>query len=239
MLDFDRQRPNAWKQKGTLLPKVKDVNLKSPNTCTQEIVGMIGYGIIGKFHSQLNSSTWAQLLTSQTKGKRIASLCRALGMKILISDRKHPQPSPNGVSARHSNEPRTPFAEVLRSATVLMLALPLTADTHNLISTTELAAMRPDAIIVNVSRGRIVDEQALVAALTRRDVFGYGTDVFETEPAGSAEDSVLLGEEARGLNVVLTPHLAWSSDTTRANVMRLVEENVRHWVEGSEVNTVV
>jgi glycerate dehydrogenase len=84
-----------------------------------------------------------------------------------------------------------------------------------------------------------VNEPALVAALAKREVFGYGTDVFETEPAGSGEDSALLGEEVRGLNVVMTPHIAWSADSTNLNIVRLVQENIRHWVNGSEINRVV
>lgn len=84
-----------------------------------------------------------------------------------------------------------------------------------------------------------MNEPALVAALAKRGVFGYGTDVFETEPAGSGEDSALLGEETRNLNVVMTPHIAWSADLTNQNIARMVQENIRHWVEGSEINRVV
>src|SRR4051812_11151441 len=109
-------------------------------------------------------------------------------MTVLTSTRKDASPT----TSQSADEERVPFAQVLAQATVLMLACPLTPSTKNLISTTELARMRPDTIVINISRGGLVDERAVVAALRERKIWGYGTDVFETEPAGSAEESVLL-----------------------------------------------
>lgn len=86
-----------------------------------------------------------------------------------------------------------------------------------------------------MSRGGIVDESAVLAALQARDhLFGYGTDVFAVEPAGNEEDSVLLGEEARCLNLVMSAHLAWVSEVTLANQKRRIAENLRWFVEGEE-----
>lgn len=99
--------------------------------------------------------------------------------------------------------------------------------------------MRPDAVIVNIARGGIVNEEAVVTALSSRQVFGYGTDVFTREPAGSDVDSVLLSKEVRGLNLTLTSHLAWCSDMTIQNVQRKVHENVRAFVEGEGGHVVV
>ncbi len=69
--------------------------------------------------------------------------------------------------------------------------------------------------------------------LVERRVFGYGTDVFEKEPAASGADSVLLGEDARGLNLVLTPHVAWKSDLTTENVTKMIQANIKRWAEGA------
>lgn len=93
----------------------------------------------------------------------------------------------------------------------------------------------------------------MLAALTARQVFGYGTDVFATEPAGDGEDSCLLGaarvqgEEEEGVgaegkervNLVMTGHLAWFSETTIANQKRKVGENLRAWMEGKGEGDVV
>lgn len=178
-------------------------------------------------------------------GKHIARLCRALGMEVIISQRKSDtaatltEPITNGNLEGGSQgrggggeSARVPLIDILKQATVIFLALPLTLQSTNLISAAELALMRPDAVVVNVSRGGIVDEAAVVAALRACGVFGYGTDVFAREPAGDGADSVLLGEEAKGLNLTLTGHLAWFSGKTMSNQVRRVKENLRAYLDG-------
>lgn len=191
-----------------------------PRTCAQETAGVVGYGAVGK---------------------HIARLCRALGMKVVISQRKEAgvaeQALTNGCrqwSAGGDGPARAPFADVLAQATVLFLALPLTPQSAGLLSAPELARMRPDALVVNVSRGGIVDEAAVVSALSSGALFGYGTDVFAREPAGGADDSPLLDAAAAGaggLNLTLTGHLAWFSGTTMSNQVRRVKENLRAFLD--------
>lgn len=90
-------------------------------------------------------------------------------------------------------------------------------------------------MLINVSRGGIVDELAVLRALQARDhLFGYATDVFAVEPAGNEEDSALLREEARGLNLIVTGHLAWVSQKTLANQKGRVGENLKRFVEGTD-----
>lgn len=152
-------------------------------------------------------------------------------MEVIISDRKNSAPS----SFSTSIPSRVPFTQVLQTATVIFLTLPLLPSTRSLISAPEFAQTSPHTVLINMSRGDIVDEPAVLAALKARDhLFGYGTDVFAVEPAGSEEDSVLLGEGARGLNLVVTGHQAWVSETTLANQKRRVGENLRRFVEGDE-----
>lgn len=214
---------------GSLNALMRDGTGAPPRTCAQETAGVIGYGAVGM---------------------HIAQLCRALGMRVVISQRKGGSSSndatPNMTGPEHltngHEEGRTaageqqllriPFTDVLAQATVLFLALPLTPQSVGLLSAAELTRVRPDAVVVNVSRGGIVDEAAVVAALRSRALFGYGTDVFAREPAGGGDDSPLLGEGARGLNLTLTSHLAWFSDTTIANQVRRVKENLRAFLDG-------
>ncbi|KUI61688.1 Glycerate dehydrogenase [Cytospora mali] len=224
---------NEWKSKGSMNARMRDGTGAPPRTCTQETVGVVGHGAVGR---------------------HIARLCRALGMEVNISERKskggggeddigHPSSSSGppvvaseyGDGASGSNH-RLPFTTVLSRSTIIFLSLPLTSSTANTISTPELALMRPDSIIINVSRGGIVDEPAIVQALTSRQIFGYGTDVFAREPAGGAEDSVLLSPEVKekGLNLTLTGHLAWFSATTLLNQVRRVKENLRAYRDGDE-----
>ncbi|KAJ9148603.1 Glycerate dehydrogenase [Pleurostoma richardsiae] len=223
LLDYNEGRPNDWKAKGSLTSLLRDAEGRAPKTCSQETVAIFGYGALGK---------------------RIAQLCRALGMKVIISARKDSSDTPpsSTPSTTSSSEPpvaRVPFAEALRTATVLILSLPLSPSTLDLISAPELAAMRPDAVLVSVSRGGIVNEAAAAAALAERRIYGYATDVHAIEPAGSGADSALLAAGERGerersrLNMTLTPHLAWFADTTLLNIQRTVVENVRAFVEGT------
>lgn len=183
-----------------------------------------------------NVRTLTELPSYILAGLRIASLCRSLGMQVLIAARKPYDYLPHEVPVG-----RTPSHTVIRRATVLFVVVPLNPETRHIIGAPELDAARPDCIVVNVGRGGTVDERALLAAVRERRIYGAATDVFETEPAGSDADSVLLSREVRkeGLNLVLTPHLAWCADTTRMNIRRVVGENIRTFVNGGSTNVVL
>ncbi|KAK1673894.1 D-isomer specific 2-hydroxyacid dehydrogenase [Colletotrichum godetiae] len=235
MMDHAEGRPNPWRAKGSMSSLLLDSEGRPPHTCGNEVVGMIGYGPIGQ---------------------RVDKMCRALGMEVLVAARKsdaagsamdgNGNGNENGPAAAAATQPngngdthRTPFAEVLRRATTLFLIVPLTAETKNLVGEAEMATMRPDAVIINVGRGGTVNEAALVAALREGRISGAATDVYEVEPAGSGRDSVLLGKEAKSLNLTLTPHLAWCADQTRVNIRRVVGENVRLFFGGAKGSNVV
>ncbi|KAJ0117903.1 glycerate dehydrogenase [Diaporthe amygdali] len=104
-----------------------------------------------------------------------------------------------------------PFDQVIRTASVLTLCLPRISDTINYISSAELEAMQSHAVLVNVSRGGIVEEGALVKALENGNIAGAATDVFKKEPVSDG-DSPLLGDRVQDLNLVTTPHTAWVSE---------------------------
>jgi glyoxylate reductase len=118
------------------------------------------------------------------------------------------------------------------SADVLSLHVPLVPETHHLIGRKELRAMKPNAILVNTSRGPVVDEGALVEALSSGEIAGAGLDVYEREP-----------ELASGLaeldNVVLAPHTASATREARTAMSRLCAENVIAALEGRPLPTEV
>lgn len=162
-------------------------------------------------------------------GKKIASLAQALGMKVLISGRKGQTTTPESG--------RVPFDQVIATASVIILSLPLTPDTRNLLSAPQFDQMQKDCVLVNVSRGGVVDEEALLDALERRQIAGAATDVYAVEPVGE-DVSPLIGERAARLNLVTTPHSAWCAEETLQNSNRTVQANVDAWVAGEPVNVV-
>jgi lactate dehydrogenase-like 2-hydroxyacid dehydrogenase len=140
---------------------------------------------------------------------------------------------------------RTSFSETIKTSTVLFITLPLTPSTANLLSTAEFSLMRPDALIINVARGGIVDEDALVNALKEKRIQGAATDVFVEEPAGR-ENSVLVRaarewEGIGGLNgrLVLSPHVAWWARSSIEKLRGTVSANVEGWARGEVVNQVL
>lgn len=148
-------------------------------------------------------------------------------MRVLLSGRKGVPGSPD----------RTPFDQVIRTASVLILCLSKTPDTIDYISTPEFKAMQSQAVLVNTSRGGIVDEEALVRALEKGEIAGAATDVFLKEPV-SEEDSPLLGARVQDLNLVTTPHTAWVAEETNANYLKTLEANVAAFVTGKPTNIV-
>jgi glyoxylate reductase len=116
--------------------------------------------------------------------------------------------------------------EVIRSADFLSLHVPLTPETHHMISVEELVSMKNTAFLINTSRGPVVDEKALADALKDGVIAGAGLDVFETEPV--SHDSPLLELN----NIVLTPHLASGSIETRTKMATTAATNLVSVLQG-------
>jgi glyoxylate reductase len=137
-------------------------------------------------------------------GQAVERLAFAHGMRVVYSSRRRGQP----------------LDTLLSTADVVSLHLPLTDETHHLIDAAALALMKPTAVLVNTSRGPIVDEAALVEALTKGRIAGAALDVFEHEPKVHPG---LLGLE----NVVLVPHLGSATEETREAMGMLCVEALR------------
>ncbi|CAK7208910.1 hypothetical protein SCUCBS95973_000273 [Sporothrix curviconia] len=197
---------NEWPQRGTLIKTAEHANGTLPaRRCAAETAVVVGYGGVGK---------------------RLVELLRMLGMNVVVAGRK-------GQAAADVPTGRVAFDEAIMTATALFLCCPRTPDTLDLLSTAEFATMQPDSILVNVSRGGIVDETALLVALQTNQIAGAGVDVFAQEPA-SSETSPLLAPDVvgAGLNLVMTPHTAWVSAQTNANNARVLLENLNGFING-------
>ena len=115
---------------------------------------------------------------------------------------------------------------LLRQSDMVVLHLPLTKDTRNIIDAKALASMKPTASIVNVSRGGLIDEAALDAALSAKQLAGAALDVVDKEPI--AKDSPLL----RHANLLSTPHMAWYSEHAAAELKRKAAEEAVRFARG-------
>ena len=150
-------------------------------------------------------------------GQATAKIARGFGMKVLFAD--HPPPKMPDVQF-------TPFDQVLAESDVISLHAPLTPDTRNLIGAKELRKMKRTAILINTSRGGLVDEQALVDALTQGVIAGAGFDVLTKEPP--KDGNPLL--DLRLPNFILTPHVAWASDGAMQFLADQLIDNIEAFV---------
>ena len=145
------------------------------------------------------------------------------GMRVLYTD---PFPPPPEVAKELGAEQRGSIEEVLSQSDFVSLHCPATPETRHLMNAVRLAKMKPSAYLINTARGDVVDEQALVEALTKGWVAGAGLDVFEREPQVT---QALLGLE----NVVLLPHLGSATEETRVAMGMRALENLRLHFAGS------
>lgn len=159
-------------------------------------------------------------------GKAVADIARALRMEVIFAGRKG-DPDPKA--------PAVPFAEMLRRSDVITLHIPLKPETRNLIGSAEFAAMERRPILINASRGGLVDEVALGEALRRGEVAAAGFDVATAEPP--AADHPLMALLAMP-NFILTPHVAWASREGQQALADQLVDNIDAYWQGAPRNVV-
>jgi len=158
-------------------------------------------------------------------GRTVADAARAFGMKVLAHT-AHPEKYA-GADAEF-----LPLDLLLANSDVVSLHCPYSAATDKLVNSEFLRKMKPSAILINTSRGAVVDEAALREALDSGVIAGAGVDVLSAEPP--RDDNPLLGCG----KCIITPHIAWAAHETRERLMRICEENLRSFLEGTPVNVV-
>jgi phosphoglycerate dehydrogenase-like enzyme len=151
----------------------------------------------------------------------LASLARAFGLRV-IAVKRRPEPSAVADAAVASDR----LGEVLPEADFVALTCPLTPETEGLIGAAELAAMKPSAYLINVARGRVVVEEALIAALRDGRIAGAGLDCFYEEPL---PESSPFWDFA---NVLVTPHSAGETRRYESNVVDVLLENLDRLAAG-------
>jgi len=154
--------------------------------------------------------------------KRVGDIAAAMGATVLHTSTRYD----GRIGWR-------PLPELLGASDIVSLHLPLTTETHHLLGPDAFALMKPTAVLVNTSRGAVVDEEALVAALRDGRLSAAGLDVFEVEPV--APDNPLLALD----NVVLTPHVTWYTADTMRRYLAEAVANCRRLRDGQPLAHVV
>jgi glycerate dehydrogenase len=158
-------------------------------------------------------------------GQGTARIARGFGMRVLFAD--HAPPKAPGVEF-------TPLDVVLGESDVISLHVPLSAATRNLIGSEQLRRMKRTALLINTSRGGLVDEAALAQALRTGVIAGAGFDVLTREPP--VDGNPLL--ELRLPNFILTPHVAWASEGAMQTLADQLIDNIEAFVAGRPQNLV-
>jgi len=167
-------------------------------------LGLIGYGSIGR---------------------GVERLAQAFGMRVLIAEHR---------GATTIRPGRHAFDEVLFQSDAISLHTPLTEATRHLIGAAELARMKPGAVLINTARGGVVDEAALIDALTTGRIAGAATDVLAVEPPRAGNPLLDLDLP----NLLVTPHVAWSSREAMQGLGDQLIDNIEAFVRGTPRNLV-
>jgi phosphoglycerate dehydrogenase-like enzyme len=177
---------------------------------------------------ELSGGTWG-LLSAGATARATARLARGLGMSVVAYD---PHIDPSLPELRDLGIELRPLDDVVAAADVLSVHLPSTPQTQHLVDARLLSVMRPDAILVNVGRGEVVDEEALADALERGHLHGAGLDVRAHEPPGESRLHSLS-------NVVLTPHVAGITGEAQARIAELLCRDIDRVLSGGEAEHAV
>jgi len=169
------------------------------------------------------------LLGTGAIGARTAELAQAFGMRV-VGVRRNPAKKVEHIGEMVALDKLT---QVLPEADFMVLTLPLTRDTRHLIGEAELRAIKDTAVLVNIGRGGLIDEGALVRALQEGRLAGAGLDVFETEPLPAT--SPLWGME----NVIITPHVSGDTPHYDERALAIFLDNLRHYQKGEPLTHIV
>ncbi|MDO9752658.1 2-hydroxyacid dehydrogenase [Glaesserella parasuis] len=222
---------------------VKNVMGYSSVTVPEHVLGMIfslKHSLMSYHRDQVTSDRWATcgqfcyvdypitdvrgstlgVFGKGCLGTEVGRLAELVGMKVLYAEHK---------GATTIRDGYTPFEEVLKQADIVTLHCPLTETTQNLINAETLALMKPTAYLINTGRGPLVDEAALLDALENGTIAGAALDVLVKEPP--AIDNPLIQAAKRLPNLLITPHVAWASDSAVTTLVNKVAYNIEEFVK--------
>lgn len=172
---------------------------------------------------ELYGKTWG-IVGGGNIGRQVAKIAEAFGCRVLICRRK-----PDA-------EYETADVDTLcRESDIISIHVPLTEQTRGMIGKKQIGLMKENAIVVNVARGAVTDEEALAEAVKTGRIAGLGVDVYSQEPFGESHPFNCILDCP---NVCLTPHTAWGAIETRNRCIRMVAENISAFCQGQRKNRV-
>jgi lactate dehydrogenase-like 2-hydroxyacid dehydrogenase len=175
------------------------------------------------FH-EISSMTWG-VVGGGGIGARVAGVASALGCRVLMCRRK-----------KEEIYEQATIDEICEKADIISLHVPLSDETRGMISRERIEKMKPGAILINVARGAVCDEEALAEAIESGKLGGLGVDVYSAEPFLKDHPFYrILGRE----NVCLTPHMAWGAQEARNRCVREIGKNISAFFEGGIRNRIV
>ena len=205
MLMFVKHAPSCFQAK-----QEKEWRRFPPSVLRLKTVGIVGLGSIGR---------------------EVARLAKAFGMRVLATRRSTKQAG--RTKYVDIMLPQNQLRQLLAESDFVVLALPLTHETAGFIGEEELRAMKPTAYLINIARGGVVDEEALIRALEENWIAGAGLDVFVTEPL--PPDSKLWELP----NVILSPHISGGLEDYAAQATELFLKNLSRYLNGEKLLNIV
>ena len=182
---------------------------------------------VSKPWHEISGKTWG-ILGLGAIGRRVALLAEAFGASVVYS-------SISGVKRKEA-WPELPLNDLLRGSDIVSIHAPLTERTENLLGKKEFELMKRQAILLNLGRGAIVNEESLVNALKQGQILCAGLDVLKDEPPCENSPLPELVEQGK---LFITPHNAWGSVESRNRLIREVLENIRAFQNGRDRNRIV
>ena len=172
---------------------------------------------------ELAGKTWG-IVGGGNIGNRVAKIARALGCRVIMY-RRNPDPEFETVD----------LDTLCERADVISIHLALNGETRGMVGAEQIRRMKKNAIVINVARGAVTDEEALARAIEEGRIGGLGVDVYSAEPfRGDHPFSRILDRD----NVCLTPHMAWGSIEARNRCIAMVAENMEAFLRGERLNRV-
>ena len=159
-------------------------------------------------------------------GQATAQIAEALGMEVWVYTSKPKKSLPKKYQ-------KVTLNELFSACDVVSLHCPLTAENKEMVNSFRLSLMKQGAILINTSRGGLIDEKALEQALLSGKLLGAGLDVLSSEPVPNGNPLLKLK------NCFITPHIAWATRESRMRLMNQAVENLKAWMEGRTINTVL